>query len=76
MVTSALRGHHWTEVSGGQVRGIGMTATERVVLCQCYNFRSSYCSVSETDIGAALTTDHFQPTSRGGTREVRRNVWP
>jgi HNH endonuclease len=43
-----------------------MTATERATLRQLYNFRCGYCGVSETDVGAVLTTDHFQPTSRGG----------
>lgn len=43
-----------------------MTAAERTALRQLYNFRCGYCGVSETDVGATLTTDHFQPTSRGG----------
>jgi 5-methylcytosine-specific restriction endonuclease McrA len=43
-----------------------MTAAERVALRQLYNFRCGYCGVSETDVGAALTLDHFQPVSRGG----------
>ena len=43
-----------------------MTATERAALRQLYNFCCGYCGVSETDVGAVLTTDHFQPTSRGG----------
>jgi HNH endonuclease len=43
-----------------------MTAAERVALRQRYNFCCGYCGVSETDVGAALTTDHFQPISRGG----------
>jgi hypothetical protein len=43
-----------------------MTATERAALRQLYNFRCGYCGVSETDVGAVLTTDHFQPTSRDG----------
>lgn len=43
-----------------------MTAAEQAALRQLYNFCCGYCGVSETDVGAALTTDHFQPTSRGG----------
>jgi len=43
-----------------------MTAAERATLRQLYNFCCGYCGVSETDVGAVLTTDHFQPTSRGG----------
>ena len=43
-----------------------MTAPERATLRQLYNFHCGYCGVTETDVGAVLTTDHFQPTSRGG----------
>jgi hypothetical protein len=43
-----------------------MTAAERAILRRLYNFRCGYCGVSETDVGAELTIDHFQPTSRGG----------
>lgn len=43
-----------------------MTAAERAALRQLYNFRCGYCGVSETDVGAELTIDHFQPTSRNG----------
>jgi hypothetical protein len=43
-----------------------MTATERATLRQLYNFRCGDCGVSESDVGAVLTTAHFQPTSRGG----------
>ncbi len=30
------------------------------------NFRCGYCGVSETDIGAEMTVDHFMPRIRGG----------
>jgi hypothetical protein len=43
-----------------------MTPAERAALRQLYNFRCGYCGVSETDVGAELTIDHFQPTSRAG----------
>jgi 5-methylcytosine-specific restriction endonuclease McrA len=43
-----------------------MTAAERLALRQRYNFCCGYCGVRETDVGAALTIDHFQPISRGG----------
>jgi hypothetical protein len=43
-----------------------MTAEERAALRRRYDFRCGYCGVSETDVGAELTTDHFQPTSRDG----------
>src|SRR5262245_57540954 len=51
-----------------------MTATERAALRQGDNARSGYYSVSETDVGEALTTAHFQPASRGSTRGARRNM--
>jgi hypothetical protein len=43
-----------------------MTAEERAALRQLHNFCCAYCGVSETDVGAELTIDHFQPASRGG----------
>jgi HNH endonuclease len=43
-----------------------MTSAERAALRQRYNFRCGYCGVSETEVGAELTGDHFQPTSREG----------
>ena len=43
-----------------------MTDEERRALRQRYGFRCGYCSISETDAGAELTVDHFQPTSKGG----------
>lgn len=43
-----------------------MTAEERATLRQHFDFRCGYCGVSETDVGAELTVDHFQPTSQGG----------
>jgi hypothetical protein len=43
-----------------------MNAAERAALRQLYDFCCGYCGVSETDVGAELTTDHFQPPSRDG----------
>ena len=43
-----------------------MTTAERVALRQLYNFCCGYCGVSETDVRATLTLDHFQPVSRDG----------
>jgi len=39
---------------------------ERVILRQRFQLRCGYCHVRETDVGAELTVDHFQPRSRGG----------
>ena len=46
-----------------------MRARERQALRKQYEFRCGYSGVSETDIGAELTVDHFQPQSRGGAHE-------
>ena len=43
-----------------------MTPSARSALRQRFNFRCGYCGVSETDVGAELTIDHFQPISRAG----------
>src|SRR5258708_37690354 len=34
-----------------------------------FDFRCGYSDVSESDIGARLTIDHFQPRARGGSHE-------
>lgn len=38
-----------------------------------FNFRCGYCGVSETNIGAEMTTDHFLPMVRGG-EDARDNL--
>ncbi|HET6387268.1 MAG TPA: HNH endonuclease [Armatimonadota bacterium] len=43
-----------------------MRADERIGLRQQFRLRCGYCGVSETDVGAELTVDHFQPLSQGG----------
>jgi len=43
-----------------------MTPAERDALRHRYQFCCGYCGISETDVGAALTVDHFQPISRAG----------
>ncbi len=44
-----------------------MRSDEREILRQRFQFRCGYCGVRETDAGAELTADHFQPRSRGGS---------
>lgn len=39
------------------------------------NFACEYCGVCETDAGATLTVDHFQPVSRGGNDEPANLVY-
>ncbi len=40
--------------------------TKRVVR-SIYVMRCGYCAVSEAEVGAELTYDHFQPQSKGGS---------
>jgi hypothetical protein len=46
---------------------------DREYLRQLYVFRYGYCGISETEMGAELTNDHFQPTSQGGS-DARENI--
>jgi hypothetical protein len=43
-----------------------MNPEQREALQERFNFRCGYCGVSETDAGAEMTADHFQPSSKGG----------
>lgn len=40
-----------------------------------FQFRCGYCGVSETEYGATLTIDHYQPVSRGGSDERENLVY-
>ncbi len=40
-----------------------------------YQYRCGYCGVDETDVGAELTVDHFQPSSRDGSDELDNLVY-
>jgi len=44
-----------------------MHPEEREALRRRFEFRCGYCGVTETEVGAELTVDHFQPRSRGGS---------
>jgi 5-methylcytosine-specific restriction endonuclease McrA len=52
-----------------------MTPQQRDTLRQLYQFRCGYCGTSESEMGAELTVDHFQPRSRGGTEEANNWVY-
>jgi hypothetical protein len=52
-----------------------MRASERESLRQRFQFSCGYCGVREGDVGAELTVDHYQPTSRGGLDEVENRVY-
>jgi hypothetical protein len=43
-----------------------MNPGERKALRRRFHFRSGYCGVRESDVGAELTVDHFHPRARGG----------
>ena len=40
-----------------------------------YQYRCGYCGVEETDVGAELTVDHFQPRSHNGTDDADNLVY-
>lgn len=46
-----------------------MRPEEREALRQRFQFCCGYCGVRESDVGAELTVDHFQPRSRNGSDE-------
>lgn len=48
--------------------------TKRIVRA-VYAFRCGYCGVSEAQVGAELTFDHFRPQSQGGTDDTANLVY-
>lgn len=48
--------------------------TKRIVRA-VYAFRCGYCGVSEAQVGAELTFDHFRPQSQGGTDDAADLVY-
>jgi len=46
-----------------------MRQDEAEAIRQRFQFRCGYCGVSEREVGAKLTVDHFQPRSQGGLDE-------
>ena len=47
----------------------------RQAVRELYDFRCGYCGVRETDVGAPLTLDHFQPRSKGGSATLANLVY-
>ena len=43
-----------------------MTSAQKTSLAHQFNYACGYCGTTETEAGAKLTVDHFQPTSQGG----------
>ena len=54
---------------------MALTASDFLALRQRFNFRCGYCGVSETEAGAELTVDHFQPQSRQGADTLENYVY-
>lgn len=52
-----------------------MRPADRAAIRLAYYYRCAYCGVSEIDVGAELTVDHFQPVSRGGTDDLSNWVY-
>ena len=52
-----------------------MRQDQRDALRHRFEFRCGYCGVTERDVGAELTVDHFQPRSRGGLHEADNWVY-
>ncbi len=48
--------------------------TRRIVRA-VYAFRCGYCGVTEAQVGAELTFDHFRPQSQGGTDDAANLVY-
>nr|WP_309685943.1 HNH endonuclease signature motif containing protein [Armatimonas sp.] len=54
---------------------MALSPTELQALRQLYRFRCGYCGVSETEAGAQLTVDHFQPRSAQGADSLENSVY-
>ena len=52
-----------------------MRYQDRLRLREIYTFRCGYCGVSEMEVGAELTIDHFHPRSRGGSDDMDNLVY-
>lgn len=52
-----------------------MRATLREIVRQRYVFGCGYCRISETEIGALMTIDHFMPQSVGGKDDSHNLVY-
>ena len=52
-----------------------MRSDLRLSVAARFDHRCGYCGVRDTDTGAALTIDHFQPISHGGSDELENLVY-
>ena len=52
-----------------------ISAELRRIIRAIYAFACGYCGVTETEIGAMLTLDHYQPVNAGGSDDVSNLVY-
>ena len=52
-----------------------ISAALRRTVRTLYGFACGYCGVSETEVGAALTVDHFVPQDAGGSDAIENLVY-
>ncbi len=52
-----------------------MRLSEREALRRRFGFRCGYCGVTEAEVGAELTADHYQPTAFGGADDETNWVY-
>jgi HNH endonuclease len=52
-----------------------ISAQTRRTVRTIYAFACGYCGVTETEVGALLTIDHFQPSDAGGTDDIDNLVY-
>ena len=52
-----------------------MDASQRERIRQRYGYSCGYCGVHESEVGATLTVDHYQPTVYGGTNDDENLVY-
>ncbi len=52
-----------------------MRTSVRDAIRRRFHYKCAYCGVAESDQGARLTIDHFQPISQGGTNDEENLVY-
>ena len=52
-----------------------ISAKVRRTVRTLYAFSCGYCGVSETEVGAFLTIDHFHPSALGGSDDINNLVY-
>lgn len=52
-----------------------ITANQRRTVRTLYSFACGYCGVTEAEVGAYLTIDHYVPKAAGGTDDISNLVY-